>query len=103
MKDITSNQVFLLAFPFVIVIVMGLLALGIRTAVRYAVVTRGARREKVPGLDYARSDVFQQMQKTPETEKALSRRRRQASWTLSQNRPTTASNDAPPVRVSRGR
>jgi hypothetical protein len=45
MKDIGSSELFLLAFPFVIVIVMGSLVLGIRAAVRYVMVTRVQRKK----------------------------------------------------------
>ncbi|MFM0557618.1 hypothetical protein P0D69_42775 [Paraburkholderia sediminicola] len=45
MQDISSSQLLLLAFPFAIVIVMGLLVLGIRAAVRYVMVTRVQRKK----------------------------------------------------------
>lgn len=96
MKDITSNQVFMLAFPFVIVFAMGLLVFGIRTGVRYSMVTRVQRKKR---RGYAPVKAFQKMPKTPETEKALGYRRHQARRKLAQDRDSSASNDTQPVRA----
>ena len=45
MNDIASNQLYLLGFPFAIVIAIAVLVLGIRAVVRYVLVTRAQRKK----------------------------------------------------------